>query len=133
MPGESKKKYIDVKSLLKNEILEEETLKKLKNIAHYLVINDKDIDEKSMKLLEKLLKDNPEHIIHLDVGDKFVDKYGALSIGPLDLPKNIKHFKISNAKGNVTTIKGFFLPKTLTSTDMSGFENLKTIAVCFPF
>ena len=126
-------KYIDVKSLFGKEDLDKEALEKLKTAPYHLVINDKDLDEINKKRLEELLEVNPEHIIHLDAGERFVNQNGVLSIENSDLPSNIKHLKISNIKGNVTTIRYYFLAwaRSLTSVDMSGFKSLTTIGNYF--
>ena len=104
-----KKEYIDFRALLQNQDIDDQTLEKLKQAPFNIVVSDEDLNDQGKARLERILETNPNHVVHLDVGKKFVDKGGILSMNSDALPKNLRHLKISNLDGSVTSIGSHFL------------------------
>lgn len=98
----------------------------------FITINDSDFQVIANKMaLGKLVRQNPEITLLLDVGQEFVQN-GILVMRSDDLPPKLKHLSLTNAQCNVTKVGDWFLWETnLTSLSFSGFNNLTVIGINF--
>ncbi|MCE2951836.1 MAG: F-box-like domain-containing protein [Alphaproteobacteria bacterium] len=81
------------------------------------------------------LAHNPEHRVHLILGDGAFMENGALSMTSEDLPDNLCHLILSDPAGRVTKINDSFLQShaSLTTFDTRGPLAVKTVGKFFLF
>ena len=105
----------------------------IQQTAH-IIITDQELDDKNNKnLLQKILENNLDHNIILNVGDQFVDIKGVLHLSADQIPSNLKHFTITNTKENAIKIGDDFISdaRDLESFDARGLSGVKSIGNFF--
>ena len=107
----------------------------LTNDAYQIVVTDDQLnDPGAQQSLTVLLEGNPNHTVILSVGGSSVDQNGTLKLHGDRLPPLIRHLRLVNPKGNVTSIGDSFLTSSsFSSIDMSALCSVTSIGRCFLF
>lgn len=131
-------------------------LNQLKNQICHIVITDEQLAKKTARdELETLLKENPQHLVILSVGENspffsefpapipdginvnfypngLVKEDGCLSLSEYDVPTSLQRLRIVNPTGNIKETCVAFLANTgLTYLDVPGFITVKKIGFGF--